>query len=157
MVGDQFSVIFTETSPTPGLLATATITLGAPTTPAGFFTVSNFSVISGAGFCLTCGLLTENLPAVSFNSGTLGLTGDVTGSFHGAAGGLHTFDLTLADPPAATWLFANDHVEAMPPFTDFTSGTYTTELAPVPEPATFLLWGTTVASLGLAARWRRRT
>lgn len=28
--------------------------------------------------------------------------------------------------------------------------------SPVPEPATLLLWGTTMASLGLVARWRRR-
>jgi len=28
-------------------------------------------------------------------------------------------------------------------------------IAPVPEPTTFLLWGTTMAGLGLTARWRR--
>ena len=28
--------------------------------------------------------------------------------------------------------------------------------SPVPEPTTLLLWGTTMAGLGLAARWRRR-
>jgi MYXO-CTERM domain-containing protein len=30
------------------------------------------------------------------------------------------------------------------------------ELGATPEPTTFLLWGTTMAGLGLAARWRRR-
>lgn len=30
------------------------------------------------------------------------------------------------------------------------------QLEPVPEPTTLLLWGTTMAGLGLAARWRRR-
>jgi hypothetical protein len=28
--------------------------------------------------------------------------------------------------------------------------------APIPEPTTLLLWGTTMAGLGLTARWRRR-
>jgi hypothetical protein len=32
----------------------------------------------------------------------------------------------------------------------------TLDLAVVPEPTTLLLWGTTMAGLGLAARWRRR-
>jgi hypothetical protein len=31
------------------------------------------------------------------------------------------------------------------------------DLEPVPEPATLLLWGTTMVGLGLATRWRRRT
>jgi len=153
--GDQFIVIFTEISPTPGLLATADITLGPPAAPPGFFSLSGFSAISGAGVCFTCGLLTENLSAVSFNSGTFGLTGDVTGSFLGGAGGLHTFDLALTDLPGGTWLFTNNHLDAIPPFTDFDSGTYSTEVAPTPEPATLVLCGSTLAGLTLSG-WKRR-
>ena len=155
MAGDEFIILFTETSPIPGVQATANITLGPPTAPAGFFTLSDLTVISGAGVCLTCGLLTENLSAVAFDSGTSGLQGNIMGSFNGSGGHLHTFDLTLTDLPGGTWLFADTHLAAMPPFTDFTSGTYTTELAPVPEPVTLLLFGTTAAGLGLT-RWRQR-
>jgi hypothetical protein len=36
----------------------------------------------------------------------------------------------------------------------FDSATY--DLAPVPEPTTLVLWGTTMAGLGLAARRRKR-
>jgi MYXO-CTERM domain-containing protein len=33
---------------------------------------------------------------------------------------------------------------------------FTSDLEPIPEPITLILWGTTMVGLGLAARWRRR-
>jgi MYXO-CTERM domain-containing protein len=39
---------------------------------------------------------------------------------------------------------------------NFPGGEIRSQLEPVAEPTTLLLWGTTMAGLGLAARWRRR-
>jgi hypothetical protein len=46
--------------------------------------------------------------------------------------------------------YLNIHTVNFPP------GEIRGQLEPVPEPTTLLLWGTTMAGLGLAARWRRQ-
>jgi hypothetical protein len=150
-MGDHFTVIFTETLPTPGAVATADITLGPPAGP--LFSISGFTAISGTGVCLTCGLTSEVLTAVFFDGATSGLTGNLTGTFLGGSGGRHSFDLALTNLPGATWFFTDNHLDASPPFTDTARGTYRTVVASgVPEPSTLLLLSSALAAL---AAWRR--
>jgi hypothetical protein len=151
MMGDHFTVIFTEALPTPGSVATADISLGPPA--GSRFSIFGFTAISGAGVCITCGLTSEVLTAVFFDGATLGLTGDVTGTFLGQNGGRHSFDLALTNLPGATWFFTDNHLDASPPFIDTAQGTYRTVVASgVPEPSTLLLLGSALAAL---AAWRR--
>ena len=150
-MGDHFTVIFTETLPNPGAVASADITLGPPA--GSLFSISGFTAISGTGVCITCGLTSEVLTAVFFDGTTLGLTGDLTGTFLGQNGGRHSFDLALTNLPGATWFFTDNHLDASPPFTDTARGTYRTVVASgVPEPSTLLLLGSALAAL---AAWRR--
>ena len=144
-IGDHFTVIFTETLPTPGLVATADITLGPPT--GSFFSISSLTAISG-GVCLTCGLTSQDLTGAYFDSATSGLTGHVLGTFIGEGGASHSFALVLADLPGATW-FLTDIIEESS--ADFAQGTYRT-VASVPEPSTLLLLGSALAAL---TAWRR--
>jgi len=156
VAGEQFTIIFSETSPQILLNgATATITLGPLASP-GFFSVSNLSVISGTT-CLTCGLETEVLTGVLFDAATLDLSGHVTGTFLGAGGGQHSFDLSLSDAPTPAWVFTNNHLDAVPPFSDVSSGTYRTiaAAAAVPEASTLLLFGAGLVWLG-GLIWRGR-
>jgi hypothetical protein len=147
-MGDHFTLIFTETLPNPGAVASADITLGPPAGP--LFSISGFTAISGTGVCITCGLTSEVLTAVFFDGATLGLTGDLTGTFLGQNGGRHSFDLALTNRPSATWFFTDVHIDGG--FTDTTQGTYRTVAASVPEPSTLLLLGSALAAL---AAWRR--
>jgi len=144
-IGDQFTVTFTESSPTPGLVATADIKLGSGA--GSLFSISEFTASTG-GLCLPCGLTSQALAGLSFDSATAGLVGHITGTFLGSGGSSHSFDLAMTETPSALWFF-----------TDFTAGqlvqgTYTTAAgASVPEPSTVLLLGS--ALVGLVA-WRRR-
>lgn len=141
--GDQFTSLYTETNGSdPGLTGTATITIGSPASP-GFFNISGFSVTVGTDICFSCGLLTENLSGVLFDATTLDLKGNITGTFLGSGGNLHTFDLALTDP-AATWTFTN--VRMFDGRTDISSGTYSPAVSAVPEPSSWVM-----LSLGLLA------
>ena len=144
-IGDQFTVTFTESSPTPGLVATADIRLGSGA--GSLFSIAEFTASTG-GLCLPCGLTSQALAGLSFDSATAGLVGHITGTFLGSGGSSHSFDLAMTQTPSALWFF-----------TDFTAaelvqGTYTTAAAAsVPEPSTVLLLGSALAAL---AGWRRR-
>ena len=147
--GDQFTSLFTETSGSdPGLTGSATFTVGTPASP-GFFNLSNFSVTVGTDLCFSCGLLTENLSGVLFDAATFDLKGNITGTFQGSGGNLHTFDLALTDP-AATWTFTD--VRVFDGRTDISSGTYTSAVSAIPEPSSWVM-----LSLGLLALTYRAT
>lgn len=151
MPGDQFVYNWTEiTGRFPGLTGTVDITIGAPTNTPGFFSFTVFDITQSGGFCGVCTPLTEDLTKVSFNSATLGVLGEVTGSFLGQGGGFHTFDLLTADLPGGTWTFTDVHVTGG--FTEVSTGTYTTTVKSVDEPSGLLLLGLGVGALA----WFRR-
>ena len=88
-----------------------------------------------------------------FDATTLGLKGDVTGSFLGQGGGLHRFDLALSDTPA-TWVFTDVHVTGG--VSETFKGTYTA-LSAVDEPSPAVLLGIGVAASAWLRLPRRRT
>ena len=110
------------------------------------------------------------LPAVQSNKLTLAfLSGQTLTQVQIAAntqfffpqGGVDAFDVTGIDPvanldPANVTAFVTE-------LTFIGDGQFTGSMTPIiedlaatPEPTTLLLWGTTMAGLGIAARWRRR-
>jgi hypothetical protein len=148
--GDQFVYNWTETSPNPSLSGTVDITLGAATTP-GFFSVSSFSVFQTGGFCGICTPVSENLSAASFDGSTLGLVGNVTGSFLGS-GGTHTFNLITTDLPGGMWTFSD--LKVATDTTQTSRGTYTTTATAVDEPGILVLL--VPAGVGVLASFMRR-
>ena len=148
-IGDQFTVTFTETVPTAGLVATADITLGA-SVGGSLFSIANISAISG-DVCLTCGLTSQNLTGALFNGSTSSLTGQITGTFLGTGGATHAFVLALVDVGGLNWAFTD--IQRPEGLVETAQGTYSTAAASVPEPSTVLLLGSALTAL---AAWRRR-
>ena len=95
---------------------------------------------------ITTGLISSG---VLFDPATFDLKGNITGTFQGSGGDLHTFDLSLTDP-AATWTFTN--VRVFDGRTDISSGTYTSAVSAIPEPSSWVM-----LSLGLLALTYRAT
>ena|ERR1700694_3657089 len=150
--GEQFVYDWTETAgPQVGLTGTVDFTLGAAATTPGFFSISSFAISQNGGFCGVCTPLTENLSSVLFDSSTLGLAGDIKGSFNNNKGRLHTYDLVTMDLPSGAWTFADTGPGGV---TQTSMGTYATRVSTtgVPEPGTLGLFG--LGLLGLA--WCRR-
>ena len=146
-IEDHFTVTFTETVPTPGLVATADITLGS-SVGGSLFSIANISAISG-DVCFTCGLTSQNLTGALFNGSTSSLTGQITGTFLGTGGSTHAFVLALVDVGA--WAFTD--IQRAEGLVETAQGTYSTAAASVPEPSTMLLLGSALTAL---AAWRRR-
>jgi hypothetical protein len=108
--GDIFTAQLTElTGGEPGAIFTVDLTIGAPA-GGGLFDVSSFTVIASTVVCGGgCAPLTQDANNLHFDSTDFELSGDLTGTFLGSGGGLHTFDLGFTDP-TATWTFTDTRV-----------------------------------------------
>lgn len=152
MPGDHFTFNWLATvGPNAGASGTASVIIGAAQV-SPFFGVASFDA-TAAGFCGVCSPLTEDLSAVQFDSSTFGLVGDITGTFLGQGGGLHSFDLTLTDVVGSTgtFTFANTIVGDG---TIVDSGTYTPLVAVADGPSAIVLLA--LGSAGIAASRRRK-
>jgi hypothetical protein len=156
--GETFLYDWTETTgANPGLTGTVDFTLGPASTMSGFFTIASFQVSGPGGFCGVCTPLTTNLSGELFDAATLGVVGDVTGTFKASGGGLHTFDLIVTNLPDGAWTYENTGPAGSACSATCTStGTYTTAVAAVDEPATLLLLIPAGVGLLISLRRRRR-
>jgi hypothetical protein len=123
MPGDIFTVQLTEVSgANPGAMFTVDVTIGA-SAGGGLFNVSDFTIIASTVACGGgCAPLTQDLTKLFFDSADFELSGDITGTYLGSGGGLHTFDLGFTDP-TATWTFTETSAAHG---TRITTGTYAT-------------------------------
>jgi hypothetical protein len=146
-LGDEFSILFTQNSPTSGT-GSATITLG-PQTSAGAFDISSLSITSIDGVCPNCALLAENLSGLLFDSADFDLAGTITGAFTAQTGSLNQFRLLFTDG-GATWVFTDKNITANN--TTSTSGTYSTAPINTPESSTLMMLGIGLITVGVLAR-----
>jgi hypothetical protein len=151
--GEAFVYDATETSgANVGETGMAYFTLGSENS-IGFFAINSFAV-SGFFHCVSpCTPLTENLSGVLFDPMTGGVVGDITGTFKGYRGGLHTFDLITTDLPAGDWSFNNTSASG----TVTSMGIYKTTVATVDEPTELSLLIPAGVALLISLRRRRST
>jgi hypothetical protein len=103
--GDQYAVSYIVTAsndpsdpPVPyNSFNPVSFTVGAPSSTAGFYNLSSFTLIDGDGICTTCETL--NLSNVLFDS-LNGLLGGTIDGTYTKKGTQRTFDLVVTDPEA---------------------------------------------------------
>lgn len=93
--GEIFTFQLTEVGgATPGATILLNVTVGSPV-GGGLDAIQDFSVVAVNGACNPCSTLTTNSSNLLFDPTNLDLSGDVTGTFIGTHGGLHSFDLSF--------------------------------------------------------------
>ena len=145
--GDQYAISYIATysndpsdPPVPyTLFNPVSFTVGAPTSTAGFYNLSSFTLIDGGGICITCETL--NLSNVLFDSSNGLLAGTIDGAYT-KKGTQRTFDLLVTEAPQATFILTRT---GSTPDPVIVSGSYTT--SPVPLPAAFWLMGPGILGL----------
>jgi hypothetical protein len=150
--GDQFDFNWTEITANPGLTGTATLSIGA-SSGANLFSIASFSLTQNGGFCGDCTPAELNLSGANFDASTLGVTGEITGSFVDTSKVTETYTLNITDVVAGTgtWAYQDFIAGALQ---DSDTGTYTSlvEIAPVPLPSVVWLLLTGLGGMGLLAR-----
>jgi hypothetical protein len=156
--GEQFVYDWVETGGSHiGLTGMVDFTIGAAlTTKPGWYSLSAFDVTASGGFCGICTPETLVLVGASVDGATLGVSGEITGSYLNTKGKDHSFDLMTTDLPSGTWTFLDTGPGGV---TSTTTGTY--KVVPgvttgVDEPTIALLLAPGAAALLLARRRRSR-
>jgi hypothetical protein len=105
--GEQFVYDWVETSGNNvGLTGMVDFTIGtALTTKPGWYSLSTFDVTASGGFCGICTPETLVLVGAEVDGATLGVSGEITGTYLNTKGTNHTFDLMTTDLPGGTWTY----------------------------------------------------
>jgi hypothetical protein len=159
--GQEFAFHLTDSYPgrQPQTIFTAELTVGPAIGQNHTFEVTEFSLFNSNGLCITCEFATENLHNLVFNSNSLLLSGDITGSLVGSNPSFYDlrFATTLVTQPGLdlaqsvptnTWRLSVTNRK-----TSF--GTYSVaSVETVDEPPTGALLGLAMIALWVAYRGR---
>jgi hypothetical protein len=150
--GDQFDFNWAEVTTNPDLTGTATLIIGA-SSGTNLFGISYFSLTQNGGFCGDCTPASLNLSSANFDASTLGVVGEITGTFIDLGDVTENYTLNITDIVSGhgTWAY-QDFISGV--LEDSDTGTYTplVEIAPVPIPAAVCLFLSGLGGLGLLAR-----